>query len=165
MVGADQPGARILEVGCGTGTGSVIVASSFLQRKTEKSPGSVLICTDFSLEMMTRTKERFDDSDFIYGKGNKVSFDETNYTAQSPPPQIDIEEKIKEQGDYSKLVLGYRVSGTELPFKDESFDGYASNLVLMLIENPKKQIQEAFRVLKKGAKACFTVWGRRENTL
>ena len=36
---------------------------------------------------------------------------------------------------------------------------------MMLIDDPKKQITEAYRVLKPGSKACFTVWGRRENTI
>jgi len=32
------------------------------------------------------------------------------------------------------------------------------------VPDPKSQINEAFRVLKKGSYAAFSVWGRTENT-
>ena len=81
MVGADRPGIKILEVGCGSGTGSELVASSMLHKKTKDSSGSVLVSTDFSYEMMQRTKKKFEDSDYIHGKGNRYHIDETDYTA------------------------------------------------------------------------------------
>eukprot|EP00349_Pseudokeronopsis_sp_Brazil_P005468 CAMPEP_0202957950 /NCGR_PEP_ID=MMETSP1396-20130829/2310_1 /ASSEMBLY_ACC=CAM_ASM_000872 /TAXON_ID= /ORGANISM="Pseudokeronopsis sp., Strain Brazil" /LENGTH=145 /DNA_ID=CAMNT_0049675701 /DNA_START=467 /DNA_END=904 /DNA_ORIENTATION=- len=34
-----------------------------------------------------------------------------------------------------------------------------------MITGRQKQLQEAFRVLKKGGQAAFTVWGRTEHTL
>ena len=37
--------------------------------------------------------------------------------------------------------------------------------MLQLIDSPENQIREAFRVLKPGSIAAFTVWGRRENCL
>jgi len=78
---------------------------------------------------------------------------------------VDIDAKVAEKGEFKKLALGYRASGSDLPFKDGVFDSYVSPLVLMLIDDPKKQITEAFRVLKSGSRACFTVWGRRENSV
>ena len=33
----------------------------------------------------------------------------------------------------------------------------------MLVDDPAKQLSEAYRVLKSGGRAGFTVWGRREN--
>jgi hypothetical protein len=35
---------------------------------------------------------------------------------------------------------------------------------MMLVDNHKNQLSEAFRVLKKGSKCGFTLWGRKENT-
>lgn len=96
MVGADRPGIKILEVGCGSGTGSELIATSALYKKDGDRPGSVLVITDFSSDMISRTKKRFEESDYSYGKGNKVFIDETNYTSQSPPEQIDIDKKIEE---------------------------------------------------------------------
>lgn len=72
---------------------------------------------------------------------------------------------MAEQGDFRKLVYGCQASGTALPFPDCWFDSYVSNLVLQLIDSPENQIREAFRVLKPGSIAAFTVWGRRENSL
>mmetsp|Transcript_20659 Transcript_20659/g.19666 ORF Transcript_20659/g.19666 Transcript_20659/m.19666 type:complete len:85 (+) Transcript_20659:484-738(+) len=34
----------------------------------------------------------------------------------------------------------------------------------MIVPDKQKQISEAFRVLKKGSHAGFSVWGRKENT-
>ena len=34
----------------------------------------------------------------------------------------------------------------------------------MITQHPEKQIQEAYRVLKPGSAACFSIWGRKEYT-
>ena len=72
---------------------------------------------------------------------------------------------VSSKGNFKKAVFGFRASGSALPYPDKWFNAYVSNLCLMLIDDPCKQINEAYRVLKPGSKACFTVWGRRENTL
>ena len=33
----------------------------------------------------------------------------------------------------------------------------------MIVQHRERQISEAFRVLKPGSRACFTIWGREEN--
>jgi len=35
----------------------------------------------------------------------------------------------------------------------------------MIVPHPEKQIRECFRVLQKGSRACFTIWGRPENCI
>lgn len=62
-------------------------------------------------------------------------------------------------------MLGFQGSGTYLPFPDEWFTSYVSNLCLMLVDDQTSMIREAFRVLKPGSIAAFTVWGRREYSL
>lgn len=52
-----------------------------------------------------------------------------------------------------------------LPFADGIFDIYIANLSLMLVNNHLNQIQEAFRVLKKGSMAAFTIWGKDDECL
>ena len=52
-----------------------------------------------------------------------------------------------------------------LPFPSDFFDAYMSNLSLMLVQYPEKQIRECYRVLQKGSKACYTVWGRPEECI
>lgn len=50
-----------------------------------------------------------------------------------------------------------------MPYPDESFDLYISSLSLMLVNNHKNQISEAYRVLETGGTAGLTVPGRMEN--
>lgn len=67
-------------------------------------------------------------------------------------------------GDFNRLVYGCQASGTDLPFPDQWFDAYVANLVLQLISDPDAQLREAFRVLKPGSRACFGIWGTKENS-
>ena len=58
MVGANFPGSKILEVGCGTGVGSLSYASVFLNEN------SILVSSDFSEEMVKRLSARYEASGF-----------------------------------------------------------------------------------------------------
>lgn len=46
-----------------------------------------------------------------------------------------------------------------LPYDSNSCDRYISNLSLFLVENPENMLKEAWRVLKPGGKAVFSVFG------
>ena len=72
---------------------------------------------------------------------------------------------MEAQGEFRKLVIGCRASGSALPFPDAWFTCYVSNLVLNIVDNSVNMIREAYRVLKPGSIAAFTVLGRRENCL
>ena len=73
-----DPGARVLEVGCASGVGSEIVAHSLLSK--QGSP--VFVISDFSGQMVQMSKERFDESDYKLIEGNKVVMDtETDWTS------------------------------------------------------------------------------------
>ncbi len=50
-----------------------------------------------------------------------------------------------------------RADAHELPFADNTFDLITSRFGVMFFE--KKALQEAVRVLKPGARACFLAWG------
>jgi len=63
------------------------------------------------------------------------------------------------------MVLGFLADNMRLPFADEMFEAYISNLSLMIVQHRERQLSEAFRVLKPGSRACFTIWGRPENCL
>ena len=78
---------RVLEVACGAGTHSEVIAKGFLSNK-----GSVLVSSDFSKEMVTKLKERFEQSDYNEYKGCKHVIDnETDYTDQSTPKRLDLD--------------------------------------------------------------------------
>ena len=158
MVNTQKPGQKILEVGCGTGVGSLAFASVFLRDK------SVLVSTDFCPEMVNKLKERYDENGFGQISGNVLVIDaETDHTKEGSA--VDIDAIVASQNDFKKFVYGCRASGIALPFSDASFDGYASSLVLQLISDPAAQLKEAFRVLKPNSRACFAVWGRKTMSL
>lgn len=62
------------------------------------------------------------------------------------------------------MVFGCQADNMRLPFPDQWFDCYISNLSMMIVHDYKRQIAEAYRVMKSGSKACFSVWGRPENS-
>ena len=120
----------------------------------------MFVISDFSGQMVQMSKERFDESDYKLIEGNKVVMDtETDWTSNGQI--IDLDGIVAGQGAFRKLVYGCRASGSQLPFPDSWFSCYVSNLVLQLIDSPQNQITEAYRVMKPGSIACFTVWGRR----
>ena len=53
----------------------------------------------------------------------------------------------------------------KLPYPDAFFESYISNLSLHIVTEPRNMITEAYRVLKPGGAACFTVWGRKDFAL
>lgn len=65
---------------------------------------------------------------------------ETDYVSSSSSKSlkdniIDLDAMVEAQGNFKKLVYGCKASGSDLPFPDNWFDCYVSNLVLMLIDD------------------------------
>ena len=77
---------------------------------------------------------------------------------------MDLARVMNENGPYNKLVYGCVADNMRLPFADSTFEAYVSNLSLMIAQHRERQISEAFRVLKPGSRACFSIWGREENS-
>ncbi len=96
--------------------------------------------------------------------GNKYVIDKaTDYASPENLDKVDLNAVIESQGNFDKLVYGCVADNMRLPFADGVFEAYVSNLSLMIVQHRERQIQEAFRVLKSGSRACFTIWGRKEN--
>jgi ubiquinone/menaquinone biosynthesis C-methylase UbiE len=152
MTNSSQADA-ILEVGAGPGLHCEFIAKSYLK------PGAILVSCDLSTEMIKCMESRFATSDFLQYKDASVHFDaETDYPADST---------LKWNGDrpQGRHVFGCRADNQRLPFPDQYFSAYVSNLSMMIVGDYRQQISEAFRVLKPGSRACFSVWGRQENCL
>ena len=88
---------RVLEVGCGPGLGSVMIAQNYLK------DGGVLVSADSNFGMMYRYNKHFSRSDFVKVKQNKFIFeDEINFgetTTKNNTTQLkylcDIEQIVK----------------------------------------------------------------------
>ena len=63
------------------------------------------------------------------------------------------------------MVLIHRANNESLPYPDEYFDCYISNLSLEHVENYKKQISESARVLQPKSFAGFSIPGRPDHSL
>ena len=53
-----------------------------------------------------------------------------------------------------------RANAESLPYKDNSFDVYVANGLLEVADNPDWVVHEAFRTLKSGGRAGFSLYGR-----
>jgi len=59
--------------------------------------------------------------------------------------------------------IEFRVANVEaLPFPDESFDVITCRFGVMFFPDQLKAFRECLRVLKRGGRVAFVVWGRRE---
>jgi len=101
---------RSIEVGCGPGRHSLVLASTFL-----RNDGGVLVSCDYSKDMVRMIKENFDGgfADYTHVEGNKYLVDtETDFlefaddTNSKLKNTCDIEKIVKDQGDFRKFVFG-----------------------------------------------------------
>ena len=88
---------------------------------------------------------------------------ETDFANLESENRVDLDRIISENSPYNKLVYGCLADNMRLPFEDNVFEAYISNLSLMIVQHRERRISEALRVLKPGSRACFTTWGREEN--
>ena len=77
--------------------------------------------------------------------------------------KLDEWTNIENEEGVRNLAL-VKANNESLPFEDASFDAYIANLSLMLVDNHKNMLSEAYRVLKSGCYAGFSVWGSEENS-
>ena len=131
---------KTIEVGCGPGKHSLMLASNIMPI------GSVLVSTDFSGNMMNKLRNNYADknNDYPLIEGNKSLFDMTNGNFDK---KYDIDQIISEQGTFRKFVFGCQANNEFLPFSDGAFDAYIANVSLQLVDDHKKMLQEAFRVI------------------
>eukprot|EP01101_Sappina_pedata_P004747 TRINITY_DN2049_c0_g1_i1.p1 TRINITY_DN2049_c0_g1~~TRINITY_DN2049_c0_g1_i1.p1 ORF type:complete len:219 (-),score=72.10 TRINITY_DN2049_c0_g1_i1:26-682(-) len=67
--------------------------------------------------------------------------------------------------EVSQASIHISVENAEkLSYESKFFDRYFANMVIHLVANAKSMMEEAFRVMKPGGIAVFSVWGRRANS-
>ena len=67
------------------------------------------------------------------------------------------------KGEKERLVIGAVANNESLKFNIQTFDCYIANLSLMLVDNYKNMLNEAFRVGTSGCTYGFTVYGKESN--
>lgn len=146
----------IIEVACGSGTHSDFIARNYL------SKGARLVSCDFSKAFIeTMRNEVYAQSIFPTLEACSVKVDlDTDYVANEKAMAV-----LPKPSDKERMVFGCMADNMRLPFEDQSFDCYISNLSMMIVPDYKLQIKECYRVLKPKSYACLTVWGRPENSI
>jgi len=77
------------------------------------------------------------------------------------PGMIGLAEEVARARSLSNIE--FRVANVEaLPFPDESFDVVTCRFGVMFFPDQLKAFRECLRVLKRGGRVAFVVWGRRE---
>ena len=79
-------------------------------------------------------KQRYAGSDFTQLAGNKVVMDtESDYANTENNDRVDLDKVIQENAPFSKLAFGCVADNMRLPFADNVFEAYVSNLSLMIV--------------------------------
>lgn len=103
----------------------------------------------------------YEESEFkMYGKCTVQIDSETDFVSDASKVVTPVMPAADE-----RKVFGCMADNMRLPFPDQFFDCYISNLSLMIVPDYKLQISECYRVLKAGSYACYSVWGRPERTI
>ena len=77
----------VIEVACGPGLHSEVIAKSFL-----RGNGSMLVSCDFSQNMVEKLKQRYAQSDFTQIEGNKFLIDtEKDYANPEVTQRVDLQ--------------------------------------------------------------------------
>ena len=133
----------ILEEGCGGGAGLEYIINQLNSRNIEAD----IYGTDLSNQMLDHAYDRLKNCGLI----------NLEY--------LDSEKHLKINNN-SRINLFLKEADNEkLPFEDFKFDLIIASLSLHLVNDPDSMIKESKRVLKNGASAHFSIWGRPENCL
>lgn len=104
---------------------------------------------------------RFRSSDFLKNTNNSYrKLDPQDVRSKDRLEQIEENTKI---GVAGKRVFSLASHIEQLPFADSTFDAYIANLVLQFTPNYLNMLCEAYRTLKDGCNAAFSIYGREEN--
>ena len=143
---------KVCEVGVGCGQAARLYISTLMR------PGSSYFASDLSDAMVKTFIDRFNLSDTALNPKVKLS-------KLEPGESHDYAKLIEDLGDeIERKIFISELNNESLPYPDEFFDCYISNLSLMIVGNHHNQLLEAYRVLQPGGTVGFTVWGRKENT-
>lgn len=143
---------KVCEVGVASGLASRMYIAELMPK------GAAYFASDISDKMIQVFRQRFETSDFSQNPKLKVKYLESS-------DMYDCDKLVEEMGeDIERKIFVAEANNENLPYPDNYFDCYIANLSLMIVNDHRNQISEAYRVLQQGGIAGFTVWGRKENS-
>ena len=99
------------------------------------------------------------------GTGNGIPFIKEKVDEGTEIIACDFSRELIRKANLKGLGVQLLIADNlALPFENEGFDRYIANLSLHIVPDADKMLAEAFRVLKSGGLAGFTVWGKRSET-
>lgn len=150
----------ILEVGCGDG----LLSAEICLLKPEDS---IFYSSDLAINMCKRTyanvsklAELMNEPLGILNYRQKLAESKDDLDLD----EIDLGEENTAEIDLFNWKVIQADNEKLTSYGDEMFDAYLACLSLHAVNNPDKMIKECLRVLKPGGKACFSVWGLKENS-
>jgi ubiquinone/menaquinone biosynthesis C-methylase UbiE len=139
--------------------------SSETLASTIMKPSSTLYWIDNTDSSVDEFDSRFKESDFIKNQDNH--FKRIDSKAVKSRETIDSLENEAVLGLSGRRVFSLTSDIDQLPFPDQTFDAYTSNLLFtsksLVRLNYLNMLVESYRTLKDNWKAAFAVWGREEN--
>ncbi len=147
---------KVLDVGCGPG----IQTKRILPQLKNNS---VLYSLDFSANMIKFLEEELKNyDDFQANKENH--FEVIDLNTYKNKLDVDTDIKNLRETKKGKIVKVFQADAEKLNIADDQFELYLCNYVVHLTLNPQNLINEAYRVLKPGGQAVFSVWGKIEDS-
>lgn len=150
--------SRMIDWGWGPEISSETLASTIMK------PGSTLYCIDNTDSSVDEFDARFKESDFIRNPDNHFRrIDSKSVRAKEAIDSLESEAALGLSG---RRVFSLTSDIDQLPFPDQTFDAYTSNLLFtsksLVRLNYFNMLVESYRTLKDNWKAAFAVWGREE---
>ena len=146
---------RIIDAGCGPGLSSQALVSTLMKTNT------TLYCLDIAEKMVDMCDCRFRSNDFSKNPDN--CYRRLDYSDVRTTEKLDQVESNSKVGPTGRRVYSMVADVEQMPFPASTFDAYTANMVLQFTPNYLNMLCEAYRILKSGGKAAFSVWGREEN--
>jgi ubiquinone/menaquinone biosynthesis C-methylase UbiE len=147
----------ILDMGCGTGDGIKLI-------RVLLNKNHIIYGNDLSTNMLNYSFSNLRGANNcyiteLYLRNDKILNSHIDL-------QNDLEEinKHHDQSFNKTIVKLFEMNNEELKFREETFDYIISNFSLNIVNDYHKMINESYRVIKKNGQACFSIWGRPENS-
>lgn len=145
----------ILDAGCGPGMSTKQITLDI------PNYNSTVYAFDFSEQMIKYVEKEFSEYE-DFNSNHHNHWEICKIEGKKINIQKDTEEIRKTK--IGKVIKFFQGNIESLPFEDEQFDVYLSNLCLMLCEDVDKALSEAYRVVKKDGVVAFSIWGNRKDS-